>query len=429
MSRPRPKLRLGRLRPRLTVTFALVAAVTAVTVAVASFVVVRELRLRRATDEAIAQGEFNLAFATDALSGAAGADGAPGGGVAGVLQGLQRRGGFEIVAVADGRSFQTSVSLTRRSVPEDLVRLAARGRIGAARREVDDRPYVVVGGTVPGGTSLWSFFPLDEVFEDLDDLRRVLAAAALVMVALSAMVGAAAARPLLHPIAIARDAAQRLEAGDLSTRVPEEGSDELAELSRTLNGMAAALERTVVELRRAEAGHRRFVADVSHDLRTPVTALATAAEFLAPRLPDLPEPERRAAKVMVDEAVRLRLLVEDLMEISRMDAGVAVVEEDLIDLRRLVVGAVEDRGWGGRVVARDLAPAFVDGDRRRLDRVLTNLVDNALRHGAPPVEVSLARRGAEVVLEVRDHGAGIADEHLPHVLERFYRADRARGRT
>ena len=161
MSRPRPKLRLGRLRPRLTVTFALVAAVTAVTVAVASFVVVRELRLRRATDEAIAQGEFNLAFATDALSGAAGADGAPGGGVAGVLQGLQRRGGFEIVAVADGRSFQTSVSLTRRSVPEDLVRLAARGRIGAARREVDDRPYVVVGGTGPGGTALWSFLPLD----------------------------------------------------------------------------------------------------------------------------------------------------------------------------------------------------------------------------------------------------------------------------
>jgi two-component system sensor histidine kinase MtrB len=204
---------------------------------------------------------------------------------------------------------------------------------------------------VPGGTSLWSFFPLDEVFEDLDDLRRVLAAAALVMVALSAMVGAAAARPLLHPIAIARDAAQRLEAGDLSTRVPEEGSDELAELSRTLNGMAAALERTVVELRRAEAGHRRFVADVSHELRTPVTALATAAEFLAPRLPTCPEPERRAAKVMVDEAVRLGSLVEDLMEISRMDAGVAVVEEDLIDLRRLVVGAVEERGWGGRVVA------------------------------------------------------------------------------
>lgn len=435
MSRRGPKLRLGRLRPRLTVTLALVAAVTAVTVALASFLVVRELRLRRATDEAIAQGQFNLAFATDALAGAtdaalvAGAEPGAGGGVAGVVQGLQRRGGFEIVAVADGRPFQTSVSLTARSVPDDLLRLADRGRIGAARREVDGHPYVVVGGTVPGGTSLWSFFPLDQVFEDLDDLRLVLTVAALVMVALSAMVGAAAARPLLHPIAIARDAAQRLEAGDLTTRVPEDGSDELAELSRSLNGMAAALERTVAELRHAEAGHRRFVADVSHDLRTPVTALAAAAEFLAPRLPDLPEHARRAGSVMVDEAVRLRLLVEDLMEISRMDAGAAVVEEDLIDLRRLVLGAVEDRGWGGVVVTGELAPAFVDGDRRRLDRVLTNLVDNALRHGAPPVEVSLASRGDEVVLEVRDHGPGIADEHLPHVLERFYKADRARGRT
>ena len=433
MSRRGPQLRLGRLRPRLTVTLALVAAVTAVTVALASFVVVRELRLRRATDEAIAQGEFNLAFAADALStgapdGSAADDGA-GGGVAAVLQGLQRRGGFEIVAVSDGRSFQTSVSLTRRSVPEDLVALAERGRIGAARRTVDDHPYVVVGGTVAEGTLLWSFFPLDEVFDDLGDLRRVLTSAALVMVALSAMVGAAAARPLLHPIAIARDAAQRLEAGDLTTRVPEDGSDELAELSRSLNGMAAALERTVVELRHAEAGHRRFVADVSHELRTPITALATAAELLAPRLPDLPETERRAGSIMVDEAVRLRSLVEDLMEISRMDAGAAAVEEDLIDLRRLVLGAVEDRGWGGRVVTRELAPAFADGDRRRLDRVLANLVDNALRHGAPPVEVSLVSRDAEVVLEVRDHGPGIADEHLPHVFERFYKADRARGRT
>ena len=424
----RPRLRLGRLRPRLTATLALVAAVTAVAVAVASFTVVRELRLRRATDDAIAQSRFNLAFAADALPGAAGEE-AGAAEVDRVLGALQRRGGFETLAVRGGRTFQTTVSLTRQSIPEDLAALVAQGRVAAARRALGDVPHVVVGGSVPSGTTLWFFFPLDQVFDDLDDLRRVLTGSALAMVALSAVVGAVAARPLLRPIARARDAAHRLEAGDLAARVPDEGSDELAELSRSLNGMAAALERTVADLRDAEAGHRRFVADVSHELRTPITALAAAADVLAPHLERLPAQDRRAATVMVGEAVRLRHLVEDLMEISRMDAGAAVVERDLIDLRRLVVGGVDARGLGDRVRAGDLERAVVEGDRRRLDRVFTNLIDNALRHGSPPVEVSLTTVGEVVTVEVRDHGPGIDEEHLPHVFDRFYKADRARGRT
>lgn len=421
----RARRRYTRLRPRLTLAFALVAALAAIGVAAASYLVVREDRLQRATDAAVQQSRFNLTFAADAIS-ASPSDVE----VESLVQSLVRRGGFDVVAVDGSTSYQTSLFLTAEAVPEDLRSAMAGGRVVAARRSIGGRPYVVVGGVVSGtDVELWGFFPLDDVVDDLAALRDVLTAAAVVAVLLSATVGAMAARALLRPIAVARDAAQRVERGDLDTRLPEEGRDEFAELSQSFNAMTAALGRTVGELTRLEAGHRRFVADVSHELRTPVTAMATAADVLEPRLDDLPEGQRRAARVLVAEAQRLRVLVEDLMEISRIDAGAAVVEPDLIDLRRLLLGIVAERGWEADVRTDGVERATVSGDRRRLDRVFVNLLDNALRHGRPPVDVAVTPRGAEVVIEVRDHGPGIPPEHLDRVFERFYKADPARGRT
>ena len=413
---------LTRLRPRLVATLALVAALTGTAVAGASYLVVRQVRLSGATDQAIEQSRFNLVLAADRLP----ADPTTAE-VESLLGALQRRGGFDTVVVSDGHSFQTSVSLGPAVIPDDLARVVAGGRIAAARRTVAGRPQVVVGGQLEGGSQLWFFHPLDDVFDNLRTLGRVLAGAAVVMVVLSGGVGALAARALLRPIVRARDAARQLEAGELATRLPEHGADEFAELSHSFNAMAGALERTVAELRDAESGHRRFVADVSHELRTPVTALSAAADVLEPRLDQLPADERRAARLLVDEAHRLRTLVEDLMEISRIDAGRAVMDVDVVDLQRIVEGVVSRHGSGE--VRLELQPTAVLGDRRRLDRVIANLIDNAERHGRPPVHVRVAADGDRAVVEVTDQGPGIPDEHLPHLFDRFYKADAARSRS
>lgn len=417
--------RAGRLRPRLIATFAVVAALTAVTVAGASYLVVRELRLRGETDTAVEQARFNLELAQASLI-----EGPTTHEIEEVVRALQRRGGFDTVAIAGERVAQSTVSLDASAVPADLRELAGDGRLTSARRTVAGRAFVVVGG--PAGVDdleLWFFFPLDEVFDDLETLGRVLAASAAVAVVLSGLAGVVAAGRLLRPIARARDAARTMAAGDLTTRLPVAGSDELTELSRSFNEMAAALETTVADLRVAEAGHRRFVADVSHELRTPVTALAAAADALEPSVDELPEREQRAARLLVTESQRLRDLVGDLMEISRIDAGAAHLEPEPVDLGRLVCGVIGAHGWRDLVRADGVEGITITADRRRLDRVLTNLVDNALRHGAPPVEIDARVDDTTAVITVRDHGPGIPAEHLPHIFDRFYKADPARGRS
>lgn len=406
-------------------TFAAVAAVTAITVSGASFLVVRQVRLQGATDDAIAQARFSFELASDRLPPTA-----TSGEIEALLEALQRRGGFDTVVVTESETFQSSVSLGPSAIPEDLAREVGGTRLVAARRTVAGSPHVVVGGRL-GDQTLWFLHPLDDVFDDLQTLGRVLAGAAVAAVVLSGVVGIGATRPLLRPIRSARDAARDLEAGHLDTRIPEDGSDEFAELSRSFNAMAAALERTVHELQDAEAGHRRFVADVTHELRTPVTALAAAADLLRPHLDDVPVDQRRVVRLLVEEAERLRALVEDLLEISRLDAGHAVMDVDPVDLEHLVASIVHERGWDAEVTlsTEGQLSGTLEGDRRRLERVVTNLIGNGLRHGAAPVDVRLRRSPTNIVIEVEDSGSGIPSEHLPHIFERFYKGDPARQRS
>jgi two-component system sensor histidine kinase MtrB len=252
---------------------------------------------------------------------------------------------------------------------------------------------------------------------------------ALGLVVVSGVVGAVAARGLLTPLRRARRAVHRLEVGLLATRLPVAGSDEFADLAESFNRMAAALERTVADLRALEASQRRFVADVSHELRTPLTALTTAADVLEAHSDGLDDSGRRAARLLVVESRRMGGLVADLMEISRLDAGVARMAWEDVDVAALVEGALGSRGWSARVETRLQPGVVVAADPRRLDAVIGNLVGNAFEHGRPPVWVSLTADDVVVRLEVADGGAGIAPEHLGSVFERFYKADPARPRS
>ncbi|MDQ4097254.1 MAG: HAMP domain-containing protein, partial [Actinomycetota bacterium] len=338
------------LRPRLVATFALVAALAAAILATTSYLIVRRAVLDDATTSAVRQARATVAEAVERLpAGATPAE------VRRLVSSLPDIGDAQILAVpAEGEYEATSVSLSPASVPASLRSAAIGDRLAWVRTGSGRGDHVVVGGQLPDGPSLYLFFPLRDEVADLEVLRNVLAGVGAGLVLLSALVGVLAARGLLQPLRRARVATNRLEVGLLDTRLPEEGHDEFTDLARAFNRMADALERTVADLRALESSHRRFVSDVSHELRTPLTALTTAADVLEANTAGLNDPGRRAARLLAVESRRLAAMVEDLMEISRFDAGVPAMAWEPIDVGALVMGALEARGWTGRV---ELEPA------------------------------------------------------------------------
>ena len=425
-AKPRRPLGPTRLRPRLVLTFALVAAVTALAVAGTSYALVRRAVLDRQRVDAVQESRRNLQEAADRLGPSP--DAAE---LRALNDRLLLRGGFDVVAVAEDGSFETtSVSLSATSVPDVLARPVAAGRVASTRAEAGGRPFLVVGGRLlPRGPAFYYFFPLAEVYEDLTLLRNVLAGVSGVLVVLSAGVGAVAARGLLRPIRRARRAVHDLEVGLLQTRLPTRGRDELADLARSFNRMAEALERTVGDLRSLEAAQRRFVSDGSHELRTPLTALTTAADVLEATAAGLNDQGRRAARLLVLESRRLATLVEDLMEISRVDAGVATIAWERVDVATSVSGALRSQSWAGRVELAATDEAVTFADPRRLDTIVANLVGNALHHGQPPVRVTVSASPTAVRVDVTDAGEGIPAAHLPHLFDRFYKVDSSRPRS
>ena len=189
--------------------------------------------------------------------------------------------------------------------------------------------------------------------------------------------------------------------------------------------MADALEAKITALSEAQARERRFTADVAHELRTPLTAIVNEASLLGEHLDRMPPEARRPAELLVEDVKRLRDLVEDLLEISRLDAGTQPVRPERVDLGSLVGAAVRARGWQDRVELR-ADEVVLETDPRRVERIVANLAGNALEHGGREVSIHVGRDGLGAFVEVADRGAGVAPEDLPHLFERFYKADPAR---
>ena len=258
-----------------------------------------------------------------------------------------------------------------------------------------------------------------------------LSAAAVLLAAIAGVVYAASRRVLL-PVRRLAGAARRMSGGDLSVRVEPRGRDELAQLVTSFNAMASALQDKVGELERMEARARQFAGDVSHELRTPLTAMTAVADIL-PGHPGLTGDAAAAARLVRQEIFHLNRLVEDLIEISRFDAGTAQLVADDTDVATAVSGCLRARSWTD-VSADTPAGLIALLDRRRFDVIIANLVGNALRHGGPPVTVTAraeprGRGEGRLVLEVRDHGPGLPEAAIPHLFDRFFKADTARARS
>jgi two-component system, OmpR family, sensor histidine kinase MtrB len=405
------------LRRRLTIAFMLAVGVSAAALAVGSYLVVRHNLLADSVASGERQARRNLAIAPTYLR-----DGTD------ALLAAYSRGeaGFLTVGIQRGRSFSSKFVPGERQIPAGLRPLVGRGELAYEREEVAGTHYLVVGGPAGRDTELYFFFSEEGLRHDLALLRNILGGGVGILVLLAGLVGAVLARRTLRPVGRASDAARSLAEGLLETRLPVEGRDEFGRWAQSFNEMAAALEAKIADLSAAQARERRFTADVAHELRTPLTALVGEASLLAEHLDSMPPESRRPAELLVTDVGRLRRLVEDLMEISRFDAGQESVQAEIVDLGLLTEAAVHARGWDG-LVRLDAEPVVLTSDPRRLERIVANLAGNAVEHGERDVAVRVGRDGDRAFVEVADHGPGISPEHLPHLFERFYKADAARS--
>lgn len=416
----RSPIRPGRLRRRLTIAFMLVAGLSGAALAAGSYLVARESRLDDSVERALDQSRFNLELASSVLASPQSRTEA----VRQLLDALERRSGFSTAVRVEGQDFSSSISIRAAQAPPGLVAQVRRGQLAYQRTELAGVPYLVVGGRV-SEAELYFFFSEAQLFDELGQLRTILLVGLALLVLVAGGVGALVARRTLAPVAEASAAARSLAEGLLATRLPPGGRDEFGAWAASFNEMADALEGKIAALSEAQARERRFTSDVAHELRTPVTALVGEASLLSEQLDRMPPEARRPAELVVADIARLRRLVEDLMEISRLDAGQGAVRLEPVDLASLVEATIRARGWSDRVRVEG-AGAVLESDRRRLEQIVANLVGNALEHGGRDVAVRTGPDGVGAFVEVADRGGGMTPEHLQRIFDRFYKADPSR---
>ncbi len=290
--------------------------------------------------------------------------------------------------------------------------------------------------TAPAGSfELYYIFPLGSEQNTLALVRRTVLVAGLALMVLIAAIAVLVTRQVVRPMRLVAQTAQRISGGDLSQRVVVRNDDELAVLGRSFNEMAVSLQGQIRRLEELSRLQRRFTSDVSHELRTPLTTVRMAAEILYARRTDFPADLRRSTELLRDELDRFETLLADLLEISRYDAGVANLELEPVDLRNLVAAVVSStrslaaaQGCEVRVDA-PAAPVRAEVDPRRIERVLRNLIGNAIDHSeGRPVDVTVRRRGVAVEILVRDRGVGLRPGEAGLVFNRFWRGDPSRSR-
>ncbi|MCM3263802.1 HAMP domain-containing histidine kinase [Streptomyces thermoviolaceus] len=442
------RLRFTSLRLRLVVVFALVALTAAVSASGIAYWLNREAVLTRAQDAVLRdfwQEMHNRAGALpehpsqDVLQHTA--DQMAGSG--------QRFGVLLVGQDTDGRTVHGASGgpdgFTLRDVPASLRAAVDRRQplsetnkapyhLYWQRIDLDGTPYLVAGSKViGGGPTGYMLKSLEPEAKDLNSLAWSLGVATALALIGAALLAQAAATTVLRPVHRLGVAARRLGEGRLDTRLRVSGTDELADLARTFNNAAAALEKRVADMAARDEASRRFVADMSHELRTPLTAITAVTEVLEEELDSegggidpMIEP---AVRLVVSETRRLNDLVENLMEVTRFDAGTARLVLDDVDIADQITACIDARAWLDAVELDAERGIHARLDPRRLDVILANLIGNALKHGGSPVRVSVRESEEEVVIQVRDHGPGIPEDVLPHVFDRFYKASASRPRS
>ncbi|MFI7246091.1 MtrAB system histidine kinase MtrB [Streptomyces qinglanensis] len=370
------------------------------------------------------------------------------------------QGVYAVVALGSDNSespFLGNSSLTTRgpraagdirpeSIPADL-RKALDEEPGPHRRyarvyrqDSSREPALIVGKRLNDARGnpfqLYYVFPFTQEEESLSLVKGTLATAGVFVVVLLGAIAWLVVRQVVTPVRMAAGISERLAAGRLQERMKVTGEDDIARLGESFNKMAQNLQLKIQQLEELSRMQRRFVSDVSHELRTPLTTVRMAADVIHEAREDFDPVTARSAELLLGQLDRFESLLADLLEISRFDAGAANLESSAVDLRDVVHRVVEGseplaERKGSRILVKgDEQPVVAEMDGRRIERVLRNLVDNAVEHGeGRDVVVRLATGGGAVAVAVRDYGVGLKEGEAERVFNRFWRADPARART
>ncbi|HEX8306475.1 MAG TPA: MtrAB system histidine kinase MtrB [Jatrophihabitans sp.] len=329
-------------------------------------------------------------------------------------------------------------------LPDELRRQVDRGTMAVQYAPVrvpgqsGEAPGLIVGQplTTQAGTfELYYLFPLTAEQKTLGLVQRTVLIAGLALVLLVAAIAALVTRQVVRPVRVAAQTAGRLAGGALSERIKVSGEDDIALLGESFNDMANSLQQQIQRLENLSRLQQRFTSDVSHELRTPLTTIRMAAELLYGSREDFPPELARSVELLTNELDRFESLLGDLLEISRYDAGAAYLETEQVDLRgiveRAVAAAVPLAARHGVELRAELGDRQVlaEVDARRVERVLRNLLGNALDHAeGRPVTVRLGADEESVAVTVRDEGVGLRPGEAALVFNRFWRGDPSRSR-
>jgi two-component system sensor histidine kinase MtrB len=299
-------------------------------------------------------------------------------------------------------------------------------------------PGLVVGAPIKinnvGTYSLFLLFPLDKEEETIGIIRSSVLATGIFLIFGLLILVWYLTRSVLAPVRKTANAAERLRMGLLNERVPVSGEDDLAKLAGSFNSMAASIQQQIGQLEKMSRMQKRFVSDVSHELRTPLTTVRMAADVLYESRDQYTGETARAAELLSTQIERFEILLSQLLEISRFDAGAADLSLTNVNIKNVIEKTAESLS---NLLARQETPVVITGqapdiemDQRRIERVLRNLISNASEYGAgKPIEVEIGSDDDAIAIVVRDKGPGLKPGESSLVFNRFWRADPARART
>ncbi|WP_104524661.1 MtrAB system histidine kinase MtrB [Blastococcus atacamensis] len=443
------------LQVRIGAITTVVAGTVVVIVSLVLFSQIRDQLLDVKRQAAIDQVQAGVVYAQSEVTGIATGDAAS---VRSTLtrtvNNLLERGGaagdFDVVMVYRPGNPDRATTTRRplyEALPQEL-RAAVDGGSQASKYDVvadasgTERPTLLVGAPVlgdpqaPDRIELYYSFPLQQEQESLSLIRSTVVISGVALTLLVVGIAVLVTRLVVDPVRRAAGTAQRLAEGQLEERMAVRGEDDLARLATSFNAMADSLQRQITQLEGLSQLQQRFTSDVSHELRTPLTTVQMAAEVLHESRQDFAPHVARSAELLHTELDRFEALLTDLLEISRYDAGAAVLDAAPTDLGLLVgrvvdrMGALAQRHDCELQVSLPSESVLAETDARRVERILRNLVGNAIEHGAGhPVEITLAANRSAAAVTVRDHGVGLSAGEAQHVFDRFWRADPSRVRT
>jgi signal transduction histidine kinase len=407
------------LRTRVTLAFAVAGLIVAVGLSLITYSLARSFLLQQRDNAARTQAYINARFVKDRLRD-------PHADVGRVVNDVRTEGtGFALIHY-NGRWYPQAAGLGQDAVPTDLRNAVLAGNDGRQRYGRDGDPYLAVGLYVAANDAAYfEVFPDANLQRTMSVIGTSLAVGATVTTLVAAALGWWASRRLLNPLSRVADAASELAEGGLDTRLPEESDRDLHRLVSSFNNMADALQDRIER-------EARFASDVSHELRSPLTALTAAVEVLDARRDELPARSQQALDVVTSQVRRFDQMVLDLLEISRLDAGVVDFNPEPVLLGDVVRRIAARYGFENLPVWVDhrWAERPVPIEKRRLERILANLLGNAEAHAGGPTRIAIENAGENTVhLVVEDAGPGVMQSERTRIFERFARGTAARHRV